>query len=87
MSVHRGDFSGLGFIFYGLWRGRPPFDSNDDFELIDQQLHAAPPPLAPALPPIVDELLAIAPAKHPDDRFPTARDIASALEQGARELG
>ena len=85
----RADLYAMGIILFELLVGEPPFIAEDDFELIDLQLHAAPPRLRqldPALPQELDELIARALEKDPRRRFPDAATMAAALEHAAQRL-
>ena len=85
----RADVYAIGVILYELLAGHPPFHANDDFELIDQQLHLEPAPLralVPSLPQALDDVVARALAKDPDERYPSAAAMAEALEQAAQAI-
>ena len=85
----RADLYAVGVILYELLIGRPPFDAGDDLALIEQQISNEPErvrELDPSLPQPLDDLIAVSLEKHPDDRYQTANDMASALEQAARAI-
>jgi serine/threonine-protein kinase len=73
---HRSDLYAIGTILYELLAGRPPFGGASDFELIDAQIGQTPAPLGSPL----DGVLAIALAKDPARRFPSALAMAQAIE-------
>ena len=49
-------------------------------------LNDPPPPLDPALPAAIEQVIQHALAKHQDDRYPDATQMANALEQAAASL-
>jgi eukaryotic-like serine/threonine-protein kinase len=80
----RADVYALGAVLYEMAAGRPPFDGDSVNQVIAGHLFHAPPPLsglAPGLPSRVGEIAATALAKAPDDRFPCALAMASALAE------
>ena len=83
----RSDLYAIGTVLYELLAGHPPFRATSDIEIVEAQLLATPPPLGLGLPPIFDDILATALAKHQDERFPDAAAMAAALERAAGELG
>jgi serine/threonine-protein kinase len=86
---HRSDLYAIGAITYELLAGVPPFVGGDDFELIDMHLSADPAPIAPtdpAIPPFLDTILARALAKHQDQRYGDALEMAESLEAVAQAL-
>jgi serine/threonine-protein kinase len=76
----------MGIILYEMLMGRPPFAGEDDFELVEQQLEAPPPPLDPALPRELDSVIVRSLKKLPDQRFETADAMAEALQQAVLKL-
>ncbi|MGE5181802.1 MAG: serine/threonine-protein kinase [Acidobacteriota bacterium] len=83
----RADVYAIGIILYELLAGRPPFVADNDFDLIEMQLDAEPPPLReldPSLPQALDDVVARALAKTPGDRFASAAAMAEALERAAQ---
>jgi len=82
----RSDLYAIGTVLYELLAGHPPFRGATDLELVEAQLHAAPARLGLGLPPIFDDIMATALAKHQDERFADAAAMAEALERAAREL-
>jgi serine/threonine-protein kinase len=83
----RADVYAIGCIFFELLTGAPPFTAEDDFDLIDQHVHAAPPNLADhGYPPSLAGVVAAALAKDPAHRFQSAGAMGAALERAAQEL-
>ena len=86
----RADLYAIGIILFELLVGEPPFIAEDDFELIELQLHTEPPHLRsldPAFPQELDDVIARALEKDPRKRFPDAAQMAAALEHAAQKLG
>jgi serine/threonine-protein kinase len=80
----RTDIYSLGVVFYEMLSGRAPFESSTPEGYIGKHLHTPPPPLdVSALPPALGAPLATIVGrtleKTRDRRFPTARDLDSAL--------
>lgn len=79
---HRADIFSLGAVIYRVLTGRPPFSGADVPEAIFQVVFAMPDrpsEVVPGLPRAVDDVLAVALAKRPEDRFATARELADAF--------
>ena len=63
--------------------GRPPFQADSAMKTLWQQANVAPRPpreLVPDLPPALEAIILKALAKHPDERYRTAQEMADALE-------
>ena len=75
----RSDIYSLGCVLYEMLAGKPPFAGKEGFV----KRFTEPPPSVRTsrrdLPPWIDEVLATAMARNPDDRYPTAQGFVSAL--------
>jgi len=82
---HRSDLYGLAAVAYRCLVGRPPFGGRDTTRVLLDVVQFMPPcPSAIAeLPPQIDDVLAIALAKAPAERFVDAEAFARALEQAS----
>ncbi len=83
---HRSDLYSMGIILYEMLMGEPPWSTSDDFALIEAHLHEPPPSLVPFMPDALDEVLQRSLAKHQDDRYASALEMADALQQAAQLL-
>lgn len=80
----RSDLYSLGVLLYRLATGRRPFEHDDPTTLARMHLRQAPTPparLCPTLPEALDQLILQLLSKRRDDRPPTGRHVARALEQ------
>lgn len=80
----RADLYSLACTLYELLTGRTPFPRSDQAAVIAAHLHEPPPrptDLVPGLPPGVDEVIATAMAKHPEDRYPDCGTFAAAADR------
>jgi serine/threonine-protein kinase len=82
----RSDLYAIGVILYEMLHGAPPFSAPSDLELVELHLDAEPPPLAPDVPASLRAIVAIALAKHPADRYPSATAMADAIQAAALQL-
>ncbi|MGW9209576.1 protein kinase domain-containing protein [Embleya sp. NPDC055664] len=80
----RTDLYSLGALVYELLTGRPPFLADSPFAVMHQHLSKPPTPPSAMRPQVPEELDAVVlrlPAKHPDERFPTASRLRTAPEE------
>jgi serine/threonine-protein kinase len=80
---HRADVYALGCVFFELLAGRPPFEHDDAWEIMQAHLNKPAPRIrgrAPAVPPQLDELLARMLAKAPEERPQSMAEVVAALE-------
>ena len=78
----RTDLWALGAILYEMLTGRRAFEGESQVSLIGNIMNAEPPALAttqPLTPPALDRVVTKCLAKHPDDRWDGAHDVADEL--------
>jgi serine/threonine-protein kinase len=83
----RADVFALGAVVYRALTGRPPFgvaEVQAVFDVVSKQPQA-PSTLRRDIPRDIDYVLAIALAKEPSDRFPSAPELAQALRAASRQ--
>lgn len=78
----RSDIFSLGVMLYEMLTGQPPFNGENVNAIMYQILNTVPPPLNtlnPAVPDMLNFIVAKALAKTPDDRYRDAREFAGDL--------
>jgi predicted Ser/Thr protein kinase len=84
----RADLYSLGCVLFQCLAGEVPYARDSEFAVLQAHLQDPPPSVAatrPGLPRSVDEVIATAMAKDPDDRYPTAGALAAAISQALSE--
>ena len=86
----RSDIYSVGVSLYEAVTGKKPFDAESQFAIMSA--HLARPPVPPvqlnaSLPPAVSEIILVALAKEPKDRFQTAGAFLNALRNVQQEVG
>ncbi len=83
----RSDLYSLGVVLFEAATGRPLFDTNLNYELLQAHLtkrQPAPQSIRPEISAELQRIILTALAKDPSDRFQSAREFREALEQLAR---
>jgi serine/threonine-protein kinase len=80
------DIYALGAVAYHCLSGHPPFDGDNALQVALRHLDEEPDPLPDDVPIEVRELVRRAMAKHPEDRFASAADMAAAAIAAAGPL-
>ena len=86
----RSDIFSLGVVLHELATGQSPFAASTVAQLMHQISTAAPPPPSaanPAVPAMLDLIVARALEKHPDARYQNAAELAADLRACLAELG
>ncbi len=81
---HRVDLYALGVVLFECLTGTLPFEADSELRLVQLQAHAPPPDVidrAPWIPQPVATVVKRALAKKPEERFATAMELVTALEE------
>jgi serine/threonine protein kinase len=85
----RSDIFSLGVIFYEMLTGKAAFAGEDITSVMYQILNVVPPPpssVNPAVPQVVDFIVAKTLAKTPEDRYQNATELARDLHESAKSM-
>ncbi|MBI3042905.1 MAG: serine/threonine protein kinase [Betaproteobacteria bacterium] len=85
----RSDIFSLGVILYEMLTGKPAFTGEDVTSVMFQILNVVPPPpsaVNPAVPAVLDFIVAKALAKVADDRYQDAGELARDLSDSAKQV-
>ncbi|MDT7763048.1 MAG: serine/threonine protein kinase, bacterial [Mycobacterium sp.] len=87
---HRSDIYSLGCTFYTMLTGALPFPRDSQIAMMHAHLTDPPPQVSsanPAVPTEMDEVIARAMAKEPEQRYRSCREFASAAQVALLQLG
>ena len=86
----RADIYGMGVVLFQMLTGAPPFEGDDSQEIVTRHLHE-PVPVdtlsRDRVPPWLSAVILRCLAKHPDDRYASARAVLDALRDGRAKHG
>jgi Protein kinase domain len=81
----RSDVYGMGAVLFQLLTGAPPYEGTDSQEIVGRHIREPVPSASlsrDSVPPWISAIVMRCMAKHPDDRYPTARAVLEAIRAG-----